>query len=167
VSSGGADADEHSAESERGADGASGTAGARSRYIPAEIRREVYERDEGACTFVDESGRRCGERWQLTFEHLKPWARGGEHTLDNLTLRCKSHNLAAARDLFGEGFIEARIAEEKRWRQQSVHPPATRSDVSPPPEPRPSNDNVPAHQLVLVRRHRGFDQSDIRRDVVA
>jgi hypothetical protein len=35
------------------------------RYIPAHVRRAVKERDGGQCTFVSESGRRCGERRHL------------------------------------------------------------------------------------------------------
>ena len=46
----------------------SGT-GRQSRHIPAPIRREVYERDGGCCQFLDPaSGRRCGAKWQLTYE---------------------------------------------------------------------------------------------------
>jgi hypothetical protein len=32
------------------------------RYVPAEIRREVWQRDGGCCAFADASGRRCRER---------------------------------------------------------------------------------------------------------
>jgi len=37
---------------------------ARTRAIPARIRREVFERDEGRCAFVDAKGRRCGATWK-------------------------------------------------------------------------------------------------------
>jgi len=33
-----------------------------SRYIPAPIRRAVYERDGGRCTYIDAAGRRCTAR---------------------------------------------------------------------------------------------------------
>jgi hypothetical protein len=46
-----------------------------SRSIPAEVRRHVFERDGGRCTYVDARGRRCGARELLEFHHLDPWAR--------------------------------------------------------------------------------------------
>ncbi len=41
----------------------------KNRGIPARVRREVFERDEGQCTFVDDRGRRCGSKWQIEFHH--------------------------------------------------------------------------------------------------
>src|SRR5258705_942519 len=35
---------------------------AKTRYIPAAIRRAVWERDNGQCTFVGSNGRRCATR---------------------------------------------------------------------------------------------------------
>jgi len=40
-----------------------------SRNIPAAVRRAVYERDGGRCTFVDAQGGRCTERHRLEFHH--------------------------------------------------------------------------------------------------
>jgi hypothetical protein len=40
---------------------------ASSRYIPAPVRRAVFERDGGQCSVVDEGGRRCTERRHLEF----------------------------------------------------------------------------------------------------
>ena len=36
-----------------------------SRYIPAEVKRAVLKRDDGRCTFVSDSGRRCEERTRV------------------------------------------------------------------------------------------------------
>ena len=41
-----------------------------SRHIPDAIKRKVYERDAGRCTFVDERGRRCPATGNLEFEHV-------------------------------------------------------------------------------------------------
>ena len=50
----------------------------RSRFIPVAIRREVYLRDEGACTFVDPvSGRRCKSKKRIQYDHLKPFCAWG------------------------------------------------------------------------------------------
>ena len=47
------------------------------RHIPARVKREVWERDGGQCTFVSESGHRCEERKFLEFDHIEAVARGG------------------------------------------------------------------------------------------
>ena len=50
----------------------------RSRYIPAAVRREVWRRDGGCCSYVDpHSGRRCGSRFLLELDHIVPFALGG------------------------------------------------------------------------------------------
>jgi hypothetical protein len=63
----------------------------RSRYIPAAVRRAVWERDEGQCTFVGEGGR-CTERAFLEFHHRVPFADGGASTVENVALTCRVHN---------------------------------------------------------------------------
>jgi 5-methylcytosine-specific restriction endonuclease McrA len=77
----------------------------RGRYVPAAIRRAVFERDEGRCTYSDALGRRCAETHRLELHHLRAFARGGEHTEGNLTLRCRAHNSLAAEQDFGREFI--------------------------------------------------------------
>jgi hypothetical protein len=74
---------------------------ARSRHVPAEIKRAVWLRDGGQCAFVGRSGRRCRERSFLEFHHVDPWALGGETTAANLSLRCHAHNVHEARLVFG------------------------------------------------------------------
>lgn len=65
------------------------------------MRREVYVRDEGRCSFVDERGERCCETRYLELHHLEPFAKGGTHCVANLALRCAAHNLLAAEEEFG------------------------------------------------------------------
>jgi hypothetical protein len=74
-----------------------------ARAIPAEVKRKVWLRDLGRCAFVGSSGRRCSERGFLEFHHVQPYALGGEATLANIELRCRSHNAYEARLLFGHG----------------------------------------------------------------
>jgi hypothetical protein len=77
-----------------------------SRYIPAPVRRAVYERDGGQCRFLDEHGRRCTETERLEFHHLEPYGRGGNHHPSNIRLMCKVHNgLLAERD-YGKEVME-------------------------------------------------------------
>jgi 5-methylcytosine-specific restriction endonuclease McrA len=63
-----------------------------SRTVPAPVKRAVWKRDEGRCTFVDEHGRRCKERTRLEFHHRQPFGKGGDHSVDNLALLCRAHN---------------------------------------------------------------------------
>jgi len=77
-----------------------------SRHIPQELRDEVYQRDGGCCAFVGTNGRRCAERFDLEVHHLQPRAKGGEHSLSNLELRCKCHNLYDAELDYGQNFMQ-------------------------------------------------------------
>ena len=72
-----------------------------SRHIPAEVKRAVWLRDGGRCAYVGRSGRRCTEAGFLEFHHVKPYAAGGESTVDNIQLRCRAHNVYDAELYFG------------------------------------------------------------------
>ena len=52
-----------------------------ARHVPAEVKRAVWERDGGRCTFVGESGHRCEARTRLEFDHVEPVASGGRATV--------------------------------------------------------------------------------------
>ena len=65
------------------------------------IRRAVWERDEGRCSYVSREGRQCGTRNFLEFHHQVPWARCQEHRASSITLRCRAHNQHAAELDFG------------------------------------------------------------------
>lgn len=65
----------------------------RSRYIPTQVRRRVLLRDKNGCTYKDlNSGRTCGSRHGLQYDHIVPFSLGGVHSAENLTLRCGAHN---------------------------------------------------------------------------
>jgi hypothetical protein len=80
----------------------------RSRRIPAAIRRAVWARDGGRCTFTSDGGRRCASRRALEFDHVVPFARGGVSTVEGLRLRCRAHNQFEAERAFGEGFMQGK-----------------------------------------------------------
>ena len=95
------------------------------RYIPAQVKREVWIRDGGQCTYVSESGHRCEAKGDVEFDHVEEVARGGEATAANLRLRCRGHNQHAAEQTFGAGFMKrkreeaaAARAEKERARAQ-------------------------------------------------
>ena len=73
-----------------------------SRDIPAAVQRTVWRRDGGQCCFVAGNGRRCEERSYLEYHHAEvPYVRGGEATVENISLRCRAHNVYEAELLFG------------------------------------------------------------------
>ncbi len=77
-----------------------------SRYVPAEVRRGIWQRNGGQCTFIDAEGNRCKERRLIQIEHCDPFARGGPSTVENCCLLCAGHNQYRAREVFGETFME-------------------------------------------------------------
>jgi hypothetical protein len=64
-----------------------------SRYIPNAVKREVWKRDGGRCTFVGPDGRRCSETKGLHHGHRTAHAKGGPTTASNLHLVPRSQPL--------------------------------------------------------------------------
>lgn len=83
------------------------------RRIPAAVQRAVMRRDGHRCTFVAADGRRCESRTRLEFDHVRPLARGGQTSVDNLRLRCRAHNFHEAERVFGKGFMAKKLARAK------------------------------------------------------
>ena len=81
---------------------------ANPRYVPADVKRKVWERDGAQCTFASETGRRCEARSRLEFDHVLEVARGGEATVAGTRLRCRAHNQYAAECTFGTEFMRHR-----------------------------------------------------------
>lgn len=78
------------------------------RHVPNAVKREVWKRDGGQCTFRGESGHRCEERRGLEFDHIDPVARGGAATVRNTRLLCPAHNQYEAERVFGVEFMQAK-----------------------------------------------------------
>ena len=58
-----------------------------TRTIPAAVKRHIWLRDRGRCTYRDpESGRCCGSRHLVQIDHVQPYAMGGSASADNLRL---------------------------------------------------------------------------------
>jgi 5-methylcytosine-specific restriction endonuclease McrA len=83
-----------------------GKSSSESRRVPNAVKRQVFERDKGQCTFEDAEGHRCSNR-AVEFDHALPHAFGGQTTFDNLRLRCRAHNLLAAEEFFGKALIQS------------------------------------------------------------
>lgn len=58
-----------------------------TRLIPSNVKREVWERDEGKCVL-------CGDNTNLHFDHDLPFSKGGTSlSSKNVRLLCMKHNL--------------------------------------------------------------------------
>ncbi|MGK5084309.1 HNH endonuclease signature motif containing protein [Bdellovibrionota bacterium FG-1] len=73
------------------------------RPIPAAIRKQVWTRDGGKCTYIaPETGHKCESRFGLEIDHRTPLAKGGGSDLGSLRLLCKQHNQWEAIRHFGQ-----------------------------------------------------------------
>ena len=80
-------------------------AASHSRYIPIGVKRQVWVRDRGCCTFSDaQTGRRCDSRTLIQIDHIEPFALGGRSDDPaNLRLLCFHHNQLEADRWFQAG----------------------------------------------------------------
>jgi 5-methylcytosine-specific restriction endonuclease McrA len=68
-------------------------ASSRSRFIPIEVKRKVYQRDEGKCQYVDPvTGRKCLSTHAIQYGHIIPFAMNGPNTVENIRIECRVHN---------------------------------------------------------------------------
>ncbi|MBS1984832.1 MAG: HNH endonuclease [Bdellovibrionales bacterium] len=66
----------------------------RTRYIPRAVKHAVWRKAEGKCV-------RCGSMHRLNFDHIQPFALGGDSSPENIQLLCNSCNLRRAISSFG------------------------------------------------------------------
>src|SRR5229473_1642470 len=81
------------------------TPGENDRYVPAAVKRAVWERDQGRCTWPMGDGEVCGSTHRLEFDHDLEVALGGKPTIENIRLLCKSHNLMKAEQHLGRAVM--------------------------------------------------------------
>ena len=76
----------------------------------SEVKRQVWLRDKGECTFVDpRTGEICGSRHFVEEDHILPKAMGGEYTLENVRLVCRAHNQRHAINCYGEEKMQSHL----------------------------------------------------------
>jgi 5-methylcytosine-specific restriction endonuclease McrA len=75
-------------------------------HIPAAVRRAVWSRDDGKCTWPLDSGGLCGSTLRLEIDHVVPRGKGGASTVDGCRLLCRSHNQLAARHVYGDEWMD-------------------------------------------------------------
>jgi len=78
---------------------------------PDAIKRAVYERDGGRCTFADERGRRCGETGALEFDHVDGFARTGTMSTES---GCFAARTTSTR--------QSRSTDGPSWNERGRHP---------------------------------------------
>ncbi len=71
-----------------------------SRDVSAHVQRTVWKRDGGQCAYSGKSGR-CTERRYLEWHHVLPHGHQGPPTVDNISLRCRAHNVYESELVFG------------------------------------------------------------------
>jgi hypothetical protein len=96
-------------------------------HVPAAVKRAVWSRDDGKCTWPLDSGAICGSTLRLEIDHVVPRGRGGPSTVENCRLTCAMHNQLAARQVSGDDWMDkftegvcrnlpvAREAEAPAW----------------------------------------------------
>jgi 5-methylcytosine-specific restriction endonuclease McrA len=98
--------------------------------IPAAVRREVWKRDEGRCTWRGPDGQRCGSTWKVELDHFRPAALGGSSTVENLRILCRAHNTLSAEHVFGRAHMELFRATSATRAGESTSP-SGRGGASP------------------------------------
>ena len=71
-----------------------------TRYLSTALKKEVWLRDQGMCTYIGKNGKACTEQGGLHYDHIHPFALGGQATPENIRLLCQSHNLYRAQQTF-------------------------------------------------------------------
>ena len=111
----------------------------RERFT-AEERRQIWARDGGRCTWVMDSGERCGSEHQLEIDHIEALGKGGSSDAGLARLLCRRHNDQHARETFGEAFMKSRKSRRTSGRRSSPPlveaTPTERPRLDPPPSPR-------------------------------
>jgi HNH endonuclease len=74
------------------------------KFISILKKREVFQKAHHCCEYINPGTKqRCGSKFYLEIDHIRPVALGGGNDLSNLRLLCRTHNALAARR-WGLGF---------------------------------------------------------------
>jgi hypothetical protein len=136
------------------------------RYVPADVRRAVWGRDQGQCTFVSASGTRCKARRLLEFDHMDPVARGGQATVDRMRLRCRAHNQYEAERAFGTEFMNRKRSEARADRRVRIPALTTGETGQPAIEQQSHNEqshNEQSQEVLAGLRGLGCRADEARR----
>jgi hypothetical protein len=111
-------------------------------YIPASVRREVWTRDGGCCSWPLHSGGVCGSRLRLQFDHRVMRVDGGLPTVANTRLLCAPHNRLAARERLGDRLMDRYCRDPRQGEvggNANPNPTLNLNPCGPAPGPAPSS----------------------------
>jgi hypothetical protein len=92
--------------------------------ISAEVKRAAWLRAGGRCEWRLDSGETCGSTTRLEYDHHPiPKAHGGPATIDNIRLHCRCHNIAGARRVFGDAWMDRFAPGSRRAGESSSSAP--------------------------------------------
>jgi hypothetical protein len=74
-------------------------------HIPVAVKRAVWKRDQGTCTFPG-----CSSRFRLEYDHIVPVASGGTNEVSSLRLACRAHNQLHAINTLGLNKMETYLS---------------------------------------------------------
>jgi hypothetical protein len=72
-----------------------------TRYISKNVKNEIFIRSEHRCEHFEKNGKRCSERRNLEYDHIRPFALNGDRSRENIRLICRAHNQRRAIKTFG------------------------------------------------------------------
>ena len=63
-----------------------------SRYISSSVKKFILNRADHQCEHIHNSGERCTSKFQLQFDHIKAFSKGGNSSYSNIQVLCRVHN---------------------------------------------------------------------------
>jgi len=108
-------------------------------YIPAAVKRKVWERDGGCCAWPLDAGGVCGSRLRLQFDHVISRAEGGRSVVPNVRVLCAAHNKLAARERLGSRLMDRYCRDPRQGELGGLGRVSTaRCPSMPPPSAPPA-----------------------------
>src|SRR5207247_4630763 len=133
------------------------------RHVPAHVKRAVWERDGGQCTFTSDSGRRCPARTRLEFDHVDEVARGGRASVAGIRLRCRAHNQYGAECTFGAEFMRHKREAAQRKAEARRQEMAARAADEERRNAVQTEAKAAAREVIPWLRALGFSAGEARR----
>jgi len=92
-----------------------------TRRVSVSVKKEVFKRDHGQCSYVAPDGTRCTEKHYLHFDHIVPFAKGGSSESLNLRLLCSRHNKLLAEQVFGKDQVDYYVSQRKLCPKRQIN----------------------------------------------